>query len=560
MSPDILRSIEETLKDLDRELRELSLDIHSHHAHDVLTKFMAKHGFEVTEHYHLETAWRAKFTNGEGGRTIGVNSEPILYQRHHLSNCVGVGVAIAVKKALEKFNLSGTVELLGTPAEETGDGKVDLLKAGAYKDMAACLMFVLPIILFLWLTSLRPGVTRPRDQLDRAHAALSPWEGRNAQDAAVLAYNNISALRQQILPTHRVHGIFQGTDWVANIIPDNSKMRYLVRAPTMAEAQATVKRVVPCFEAASIATGCEVNIAVKPGPYDLRQNSALGGEVAKVVTAKYGSIDYEWGIKYASTDFGNVSYAVPSLHPGFAIPTVVGGGNHTSAFEQAAATIEAHYACLDVTKALAATGVRVLIDDDFAAEVKKAYDEDTEIQKHHIRKCLRRWPTMLDLKTLVIYGLAFGLPIAYLAYRHYFRSGRIVSAPSPQTTQKPLKTIMQAAREDLAPPKDDPYTTEELKKYDGNTSGLPIYVAIKGTVFDVSHKADVYGPGRSYAIFAGKDGSKGLGMSSLKPEHAVADYSDLAPADLKVLDDWHAFFSKRYNIVGKVVDPPTSSL
>ncbi|KAG6888620.1 hypothetical protein C0992_008030 [Termitomyces sp. T32_za158] len=78
---------------------------------------------------------------------------------------------------------------------------------------------------------------------------------------------------------------------------------------------------------------------------------------------------------------GNVTYALPSLHPGFAIPTVQDGGNHTLQFAEAAATSVAHYACLDVTKSLAATGVRVLIDDEFLAKVKKAYDEDVEIQK-----------------------------------------------------------------------------------------------------------------------------------------------------------------------------------
>ncbi|KAG5724086.1 putative steroid-binding protein 3 [Termitomyces sp. T112] len=167
---------------------------------------------------------------------------------------------------------------------------------------------------------------------------------------------------------------------------------------------------------------------------------------------------------------------------------------------------------------------------------------------------------MLDLQTLVIYSLVVTFPAAYLAYRHSLRPTRTVPQPAQPPTQRPLKSIMQPARDDLAPPKDDPYTTEELKKYDGSTPGLPIYVAIKGTIFDVSHKADIYGPGRSYSIFAGKDGSKGLGMSSLKPEDAVADYSGLNENDRKVLDDWHAFFSKRYNVVGKVVDSPTSSL
>ncbi|KAJ7779805.1 progesterone binding protein [Mycena metata] len=117
-------------------------------------------------------------------------------------------------------------------------------------------------------------------------------------------------------------------------------------------------------------------------------------------------------------------------------------------------------------------------------------------------------------------------------------------------------SIMQAPRDDLAPPKDDPFTLAQLAEFDGSDPAKPIYVSIKGTVFDVTPKADVYGAGRSYNIFAGKDGSKGLGMSSLKPEDAVPDYRDLNEAHRKVLDDWHAFFTKRYNIVGRVSDHP----
>ena len=77
-----------------------------------------------------------------------------------------------------------------------------------------------------------------------------------------------------------------------------------------------------------------------------------------------------------------------------------------------------------------------------------------------------------------------------------------------------------------------------------------------GTVFDVSNKAQMYGPGASYNIFAGKDGSRGLGMSSLKPEDAVPDWSTLDPASKATLDQWHGFFTQRYNIVGKVSDLP----
>lgn len=119
----------------------------------------------------------------------------------------------------------------------------------------------------------------------------------------------------------------------------------------------------------------------------------------------------------------------------------------------------------------------------------------------------------------------------------------------------------------FSPPKDDPISVEELKQYDGTDESKPVYVAVKGTVFDVSPKREMYGmsaplllpclhrtsfssdrvlllpshrtaPGKGYHIFAGKDGSRGLGMSSLKPEDAVADYSTLDDKQLKVLDDW----------------------
>jgi membrane-associated progesterone receptor component len=123
---------------------------------------------------------------------------------------------------------------------------------------------------------------------------------------------------------------------------------------------------------------------------------------------------------------------------------------------------------------------------------------------------------------------------------------------------------MQPPAENLAPPKDDPFTPEQLADFDGSDPSKPIYVAIKGAlwyhfftiiggdhwnvawtgdIFDVTHKVEVYGKGKSYNIFAGKDGSKGLGLSSLKPEDAISDYSDLGEKEAKVLDDWHSFFS-----------------
>jgi membrane-associated progesterone receptor component len=118
------------------------------------------------------------------------------------------------------------------------------------------------------------------------------------------------------------------------------------------------------------------------------------------------------------------------------------------------------------------------------------------------------------------------------------------------------------------PPKDDPITTKELALHNGADSSKPIWVAVKGTVFDVSRNKDAYGktpkpiggsaresllfyreyswiaPGKGYNVFAGRDASKALGKSSMKPEDLSADYSELTEWELKVLDDWLAYYTK----------------
>ncbi|KAF4612376.1 hypothetical protein D9613_003955 [Agrocybe pediades] len=399
--PDVLETIASAVKELDAELKELSLDIHAHpelgyeeyHAHDAYTAFLEKHNFEVTRKYHLETAWKATFTNGQPGegRVIGINSEMDALKGighacgHNLIGIAGVAVAHALRSAMQKHDIKGKIVLLGTPAEEGGAGKVKLLDKGAYEEMDVCLMCHPapgPVGSVSLTGCLAVGQITAEYTGHTAHAALSPWEGKNALDAAVLAYNNISALRQQLKPTVRVHGIFEGKDWAVNIIPDYAKYNCLVRAPTSSEMHAVIKRVIPCFEAAALATGTQVTIKTPVALTEIRQNKALGQEVERITKGRYGGkreVNWEeWGIKDASTDFGNVTHALPSLHPGFAIPTVVDGGNHTRAFAASAATPEAHQVCLDISIALAGAGVRVLLDDKFWMEVKTSFEEDKE--------------------------------------------------------------------------------------------------------------------------------------------------------------------------------------
>ncbi|OJA16518.1 hypothetical protein AZE42_00614 [Rhizopogon vesiculosus] len=316
---------------------------------------------------------------------------------HNLIGISGVAVALAAKAAIENLNIDGKVILLGTPAEEGGLGKVLLYEKGAHDEMDVCLMC-------------HPG-PGPRHSIDlnsslaishvtveyeghTAHAGLCPWEGQNALDAAVLAYNNVSLLRQQIKPTHRVQGVFEGKYWNPGFIPDHAIMRWLVRAPTTAEMEDTRKRIIACFElvfnidnplikrrhpffrGAAIASGCKVKVTVGSTCNEIRQNKALGDELADVVLKRYGAMDDNCDIMGASTDFGNISYVMPGLHPSFSIPTVPGGGNHTPGFTEAARSEVSHDACLVVSKALAAVGMRVLTDETFFHNVKDAFEED----------------------------------------------------------------------------------------------------------------------------------------------------------------------------------------
>ncbi|KAL6710054.1 hypothetical protein ACN47E_009845 [Coniothyrium glycines] len=111
----------------------------------------------------------------------------------------------------------------------------------------------------------------------------------------------------------------------------------------------------------------------------------------------------------------------------------------------------------------------------------------------------------------------------------------------------------------LDPPKDDVIDREYLAKCNGTNEGLPTLVAIKGDVFDVSGK-ETYAPGKGYHVFAGKEPNRALGLSSLKPEDCISDYSGLSDKEEQVLNDWHTFFSKRYNVVGRLQPESSSNL
>ena len=204
-----------------------------------------------------------------------------------------------------------------------------------------------------------------------AHAAAYPWEGVNALDAAVLAYNSVSVLRQQMKPTWRVHSIISKGGVKPNIIPEESEMVMYCRAPVMKELSILESKVKCCFNSAAQATGCSVEVNESGLTYlDIQQNESLAEAFGKNFDAlgvQYGDV----GDVNASTDMGNVSYVVPSLHPNYAIGS--GEVNHTRAFTAVANTPDAHHKTLLAAKAMAHTAIDVLVEDGFLEKIKENF-------------------------------------------------------------------------------------------------------------------------------------------------------------------------------------------
>ncbi|GAA5911556.1 uncharacterized protein JCM6883_005792 [Sporobolomyces salmoneus] len=174
---------------------------------------------------------------------------------------------------------------------------------------------------------------------------------------------------------------------------------------------------------------------------------------------------------------------------------------------------------------------------------------DAYAKEHWIFVCVQ----LAILSGLFFYFLHHRFPLDPSAYTtDNMEAAKATLADAAVKTADTLVSKPDEAQ--LDPPKDTPFTKAELAKYNGSDESTPIYVAIKGKIYDVSAKRDMYGPGCGYNVFTGKDASKALGKSSLKAEDADSDYSSLTDEELKVLDDWEKYFAKRYNIVGKVVD------
>jgi metal-dependent amidase/aminoacylase/carboxypeptidase family protein len=210
-----------------------------------------------------------------------------------------------------------------------------------------------------------------------AHASARPSEGINALDALVLAYSNISALRQQFRPGQQAHGVFKKAGVKANIIPHETVAEYILRARDDEDLEDLKARIVACFEGAATATGCRLEYRWTNKPYsNMLTNLPLGTRFVEHARSLGWPLPHRHEVgdqEGASSDIGNVSHVVPAIQPVYAIPAET--GNHTAGFTAAAATAEAHRATLRAATALAWTALDAFLDGTTLDEAKRDFAE-----------------------------------------------------------------------------------------------------------------------------------------------------------------------------------------
>lgn len=370
-------------------LLELSHDIHAHpelnydehHAHGALTDVLASSFSDVRRGaYGLDTAFEATAgdPSGDAAHVAVICEYDALPEighacGHNVIAAAGAGAGLALAPLMG--DLGGVLHVYGTPAEEGGGGKIAMARAGAFRGLDAAMM-IHPADHDL--TSMRAIAIHEccaSFHGQEAHAAAAPHLGRNALDAAVLSYNAIAALRQHIRPTERIHGVFTHGGDKANIVPKFASMNWYVRSDTLETLAPLKERVAACFAGAAAATGCSVDLVWEDHSYaDMRDSEAI----VSVFVSNAGAVGREVdrpsasSMVVGSTDMGNLSYLVPSIHPMLRVAPP-GVAIHTARFAEFAGGPEGDRAVLDGAKILAMTAIDLLCSAELRSAARREF-------------------------------------------------------------------------------------------------------------------------------------------------------------------------------------------
>jgi len=368
------------------QLRDLSLKIHSApelgfqevKAAGWLSQYLEKNGFHLERGIcELATAFRGRY--GEGRPAIAILAEydalPKLGHAcgHNLIAGSAVGAALASKPAIDRCG--GSILVIGTPAEELYGGKIIMAERGAF-DKVDMAMMVHPGAHDTATTQALACLSLEVEFFGKAaHASTRPETGINALEAMLISFAAINSLRQHTKDKSRIHGIITDGGEAANVVPAHSAGSFLVRAEDDAYLDELKEKVLNCFVGAAAATGARLEYQWGKGRYaPLRNNLTLARLFRQNMRSLGRKVQLSGSSRVGSTDMGNVSQIVPSIHPTVAIApeeVVI----HSSDFASAAASEEGIKGMLDSAKALAMTVVDLLANPEIVTKVKQEFGQ-----------------------------------------------------------------------------------------------------------------------------------------------------------------------------------------
>lgn len=367
------------------ELVRLSSDIHDNpelgfqevKAVSWLSNYLENNGFCVEKGVAgLATAFRA--TYGEEKPKIAVLAEydalPGIGHGcgHNIIAASAVGAAVTSKIVVD--NLGGSIIVLGTPGEETFGSKIDMIKAGIFDDVDVAMMMH-PSVLNMAIYRTLACISLEVEFFGKAaHAAIHPAEGVNALEAVIIAFNSINSLRQHIKEQARIHGIITNGGEAPNVVPAYSAAKFMIRASDYAYLEGLQGKVLDCFKGASLASGARLKYRWGEKVYaPIKNNVAMARLFSDNLESLGRKLDiFDSQGSFGSSDMGNVSEVVPSIHPMVAIasPPVC---LHSTEFASAAASEAGHQGLLDAAKAMAMTVVDIVGRPGVLEKIKQEF-------------------------------------------------------------------------------------------------------------------------------------------------------------------------------------------
>lgn len=348
-----------------------------------LCDVLSQAGFSVEEGIvGLPTAFLAR--GGPGGRGAPCVALLAEYDAlpgighgcgHDASAAASLGAAIALLSSLETAGHAAQIMVVGTPGEENLSCKIEMVERGVFRGVDAALM----VHAFdRWLTALETMALDAREYTftgRAAHAAAAPEMGVNALDAVILTFQAVNCLRQHIPDGCRVHGVVTHGGDVPNIVPACAQARFYVRAPSRGYLDTLSPRIDRCAEAAALATGCSLEASTFEASVD---DISLNRPFLDLFEANLRAVDPPVSfsldtVPLGSTDVGNLSYAVPTIHPlaGFApLGTVL----HTKEFADEMLTADALQSVCVAATVLAQTALDLVVGPRRLAEVRSAFE------------------------------------------------------------------------------------------------------------------------------------------------------------------------------------------